>query len=215
MTLPIVILGGGGHARVVAEALRAAGHVVVGYVARSRTPGFSSVLSHLGTDAALGGAGLRPADVALANGIGPRPREGRELRAALHHALKRRGFAFATVLHPAATVAGGVVLEEGCQVMAGAVVQPGVRLGVGAVVNTRAVVDHDGTVGAHAHVAPGAVLCGAVRVGDEAFVGASATIVPRVVVGRGALVAAGALVRRNVAAGACVMGVPARVCGRR
>jgi UDP-perosamine 4-acetyltransferase len=71
------------------------------------------------------------------------------------------------------------------------------------------VVEHDGVVGAIAHVAPGAILCGNVSVGARALVGAGAVVIPGRAIGADAVVGAGAVVVRDVPAGITVRGVPA------
>ena len=63
-------------------------------------------------------------------------------------------------------------------------------------------------------VDPGAVLTGRARVGESVEIGSGAVLIPDVEVGDGATVGAGAVVTRPVAAGATVVGVPARPLAR-
>lgn len=201
----VIVLGGGGHALVVIDTLRAMGRTVAGYLAPQPGDPVAGA-AWLGDDSHLDG--LDPAAVELALGLGavrPSP-----LRRHLFEGLKMRGFRFATLVHPTAVVAPGVELGEGAQIMAGAVLQPGVTIGANAIVNTRAAIDHDCRVGDHAHIATGAALSGTVRVGEGAHVGTGAAIIQGITLGPGALVAAGAAVVRDVAAGSRVAGVPAR-----
>jgi acetyltransferase-like isoleucine patch superfamily enzyme len=72
------------------------------------------------------------------------------------------------------------------------------------------VVDHECSLGAGVHVAPGATLCGCVTVEEDAMIGAGATVLPRLRIGRGAVVGAGAVVIHDVPGGAVVTGVPAK-----
>ncbi len=203
MTDGIIIVGGGGHAKVVAEALRAAGERVLGFTdpradAPNLLPGVANPPRRLGDDAFL--AAQNTASTRLALGIGSvRPGAA---RADLFARLKDMGFRFATVVHPSAVVAADAILGEGCQIMAGAVIQPGCRIGDGAIVNTRASVDHDGTVGRFVHVAPGATLSGGVTLGDGCHVGTGAVVVQNVAIGANAFVTAGAVVTADVAADA-------------
>jgi UDP-perosamine 4-acetyltransferase len=208
VTLPVIILGAGGHARVLAEALRANRIRIIGCTAAAGAPdpGLPG-LPFLGGDDVV--AGHDPSSVRLVNGLGSVGRA--EPRIALFERFKRQGFMFATVLHPAAWIADDVICDEGAQVMAGARLQTGCRIGADAIINTGAVVDHDGRIGAHCHVAPGAVLSGDVQLGEGAHVGTGACVIQGIRIGRYSLVAAGAAVVQDVPEHCVVAGVPARV----
>lgn len=208
MSLPIVILGAGGHAKVLAEALRAAGATVLGLTDADPAKCGTAVLgfSVLGSDAAL--ERYDPANIQLVNGIGSVGRTTK--RTTLFEAFKARGFTFATVVHPAAVVAADVVLGEGVQVMAGTIVQPGTTVGGNSILNTGAVIDHDCAIGDHVHIAPGVMLSGGVSIGRSSHIGTGATVVQGICIGGNCLVAAGAVVVRNVPDGVAVSGVPAK-----
>jgi sugar O-acyltransferase (sialic acid O-acetyltransferase NeuD family) len=194
--LPLIVVGGGGHGRVVLEALRSAGREVRGVV--DRDPAVATLLPKgvpwLGDDAAL--VAFPPTQYSLVNGVGG---VGDGKRREVFERFQRQGYVFATAHHESAVIAhAGVELGEGCQVMAGVVVQPGVRIGANAIINTRASIDHDCLIGAHCHVAPGAVLCGGVIVGEETHIGAGAVVIQSVQIGRGAMIGAGAVILRDV-----------------
>lgn len=196
-----VLLGAGGHAKVVLSLARAVGWTVLGVcdpeLARLGHKEWRD-LHVLGGDEAL--AGLNPEQVVLLNGVGQTSAlPGARRR--LFEELRQHRFQFPILAHPHAAVDPSAVLEEGAQIMAGAVVQADCHVGANTIVNTHASVDHDGVVGAHVHVAPGAVLCGNVRVDDNAFIGAGATVVQGVHVGSEAFVAAGSLLTRDLDAG--------------
>ncbi len=206
MSLPALIIGAGGHARVLIEALTKSGTAILGCVAKEAPIRWIPSIPFLGDDEAL----LRhtPSSVVLINGIGSTARP--DLRRDVFLRFKQKGYHFGTVAHPAAILPSDILLGEGAQVMAGAILQPGCRVGDNAIVNTGAVVDHDCRIGAHVHVAPGAVLSGDVTVGEGAHVGTGARVIQGVEIGAGAVVGAGAAVVRDVPPGARVAGVPAR-----
>ena len=189
MRPPVIVIGGGGHAKVVIDTLLAGGATVAGLCDPALSPGDMGPLGIpvLGGDAALDAH--PPADFVLANGIGST--RSTVLRREVFERAKANGYAFATVVHPSAVIARDVVLEEGAQIMAGAVVQPGAVLGRNCLVNTRASVDHDCIIGAHAHIAPGVVFCGGVRVGAGAHVGTGASVIQNIQIGVSSLVRAG------------------------
>jgi sugar O-acyltransferase (sialic acid O-acetyltransferase NeuD family) len=193
--LPLIVVGGGGHGRVVLEALRSAGSEVRGVV--DHDPAVATLLPKgvpwLGDDATL--AAFPPTHYSLVNGVGG---IGDGKRRAIFERLREQGYVFAPVRHESAVVAHGVELGEGSQVMAGAVLQPGIRIGVNAIVNTRASIDHDCIIGDHCHVAPGTVLCGGVIVGEQTHIGAGAVVIQGIRIGCGSIIGAGAIIRRDV-----------------
>ena len=207
MTTPIIVLGSGGHARVVLDVLRLLGREIVGLTTEDRALFGSDVFGCrvLGSDEAL--AAYAPEQVRLVNAIGSA--HSMDARKSLFEKIRARGFAFAQVIHPSAIIARDAVLGEGVHVMAGAVLQPGVSVGANTIVNTRASVDHDCMIGAHVHIAPGCTLSGNVSVGDDSHIGAGATIIQGRHIGKRCLVAAGAVVIHGVMDGERVAGVPA------
>lgn len=207
MTEPsIIVLGTGGHARVVVDALRSAGATILGVVAPLTDAHSIPGLDHLGDDDAV--VQFTPDSVLLANGVGSvaPPLQ----RRALFELFKRRGYQFVTIRHPFSSVARDARLDEGAQIMAGAVVQTGADVGANVIINTRASIDHECRIGDHCHIAPGATLSGSVHIGIGVHVGTGATIIQGMQIGDGAMIGAGAVVVRNVPAHAHVRGVPAR-----
>jgi sugar O-acyltransferase (sialic acid O-acetyltransferase NeuD family) len=208
MTKPVVILGGGGHARVVIDALRCAGHVIAGVidpkadVAKNLPAG----ITWLGEDLSK----ARAAEVQLAIGVGSLDVGAKNPRPRLFNEAKAGGFDILSFRHPSAIVAGDVELGEGAQLMAGAILQPGVRLGVNCIVNSGASLDHDCRIGDHVHIAPGVVLSGAVEIGDGCHLGTGAIVIQNIRISASAMIAAGAIVTRDVPLNARVMSGPQR-----
>lgn len=207
MSLPIVVLGGGGHAKVLIEALLLQHGEVLGYT--SLNDGGKTVLGipRLGDDEAMLEYG--PDKLRLVNGVGSIASTSSRKR--LFEQFQKRGYRFESVIHPSAVMASDTWLEEGVQIMAGAVVQPGSRVGANTILNTGVMVDHDCDIGSHVHIAPGAVLSGGVRVENEAHVGTGAVVIQGLTIGAGSIIGAGAVVLQNVSPGVTVVGVPGKV----
>jgi sugar O-acyltransferase (sialic acid O-acetyltransferase NeuD family) len=206
MSRPLVIVGSGGHGRVLAEALQAEGRVVLGFVDRAAT-GVVLGLPVLGDDGVLDPAG----GYDLVNGIGgtgagPDPR----LRRTVQERLQTAGFHFVGARHPSALVSPSADVAADAQLLAGCVVQAQATVGAGAIVNTRAVVEHGVRLGAFAHCATGAILCGDVEIGADAHVGAGAVVRQGVRLEDGVVVGAGAVVIEAGAGFGPLLGVPAR-----
>ena len=133
-----------------------------------------------------------------------------DARARLFETLKRGGGLARSVIHPVATIALGTVIGSGTFVAARAIVAPAVVIGEGCIINHGTIVDHECVVGNFCHLAPGSTLAGNVRIGARAFVGAGANILPGVAIGDAAIIGAGAVVIADVPPGATYVGVPAR-----
>ncbi|MEY4606382.1 MAG: hypothetical protein RLY45_1142 [Actinomycetota bacterium] len=201
----VLVVGGGGHAKVCIESLRDCGHDVVGAVTRDGNPVEGLGVSVLGSDDDLGAhasaCGADAVFVAVGDNVARRD---------LIERATAGGLVLVSAVSRHAMVSQTARLGDGAAVMAGAVVNADAVLGRGAVVNSRASVDHDCTVGECAHIAPGAVLCGGVEVGEGALVGVGAKVLPNRRIGAGAVVGGGAVVADDVAASATVVGIPAR-----
>jgi sugar O-acyltransferase (sialic acid O-acetyltransferase NeuD family) len=199
----MVVLGAGGHAKVVVATLLAAGCEVSGVFAddwEERGDELLGVPVRGALRDALD-AGARGAVVAIGdNAARKRIAEGLELP-------------WATVVHPWACVERDVALGPGTVVFAGAVIQPGSQIGAHVIVNTGARIDHDARIGDFSHIAPGCTLAGNVELRSGVFMGAGSTVIPGVKVGAWSTVGAGAAVVAEVPAGVIAVGVPARTIG--
>jgi acetyltransferase EpsM len=212
---PLVIVGGGEHARVVAEAAAGADTWrVVGYT--DPDPGHATgplqAVPHLGDDATYAAALRRATGLdrpSLVLGF-------RGTAEARDRATDAYGSdaTWATVVHARAWVSPSATLEPGVVVLAGAIVSTGATIGRHGIVNTNTVVEHDVVVGPGTHVAPGAVIGGGTRIGRDVTIGLGASIRDHVTIGDGAVVGMGAVVVDDVAAEATVVGVPARATAR-
>lgn len=195
---PLLILGAGGHGRVVADAALAQGRSVR-ITDRDPARVGEEVLPGLRVEP-LAGAVAASSEVHIA--IGTAASRVREARAV--------ALPLATVIHPHASVSPHARVAAGCFVAARAVVAPGARLGVSVIVNHGAVVDHDVEVGDFSHVAPLAALAGGVRIGARVLVGTGASVLPGVRVADDVVIGAGAVVREHLETAGTYAGVPAR-----
>jgi UDP-perosamine 4-acetyltransferase len=200
----IVLAGAGGHARVVADAVKVCGEVRA-FSVRDDDP------SRVGDQ--LGGVTVHIPIVVPgeSSGLYCHIAIG-DNRARFNVAKKATaaGMLLTSIVHPRATFSPEATIGKACFLAAGSIVGPGAQIGDGSIVNHGAVVDHDCELGAWVHVAPGAILGGNVILEDGVLIGAGAVVLPGVRIGAWAVVGAGAVVTKDVAASACVLGVPAR-----
>ena len=158
----VIVIGAGGHGKVVVATLQAVGRSVVEVWDDDREKSGGELLGV-------------PVVGSIADRIAGA--EGREAVLGIGDNRIRRRFAselpltWISAVHPSAVVHPSVRPGEGTVVFAGAVVQPDAVLGRHAIVNTGATVDHDGELGDFVRVAPGVHLAGEVSVGEGAVLG--------------------------------------------
>ena len=207
-SIPLLIVGAGGHARVVADIARLAGYSVAAFLddvhtARHGTPFCGSVIAGgLEQLSALAHAGVRHAVVAIG-----------DCRARLEAATRATdaGMELAVMIHPRAIHSSDATIGAGTVLVAGAIVNPGAWIGANAIINTAATVDHDCIIEDGVHIACGAHLAGHVQVGRGSWVGIGAVVKERVRIGAQTIVGAGALVLKDLPDGVMAYGSPARV----
>jgi acyl carrier protein len=200
----ISIYGGGGHARVVADILRAKEIRIspryeddIQLVQDSSNQFEAGVIlkgrDHFSTP---------PNPIVLAIG-------SNQIRQKIADELVSFNVQYTHVIHPRAIVASSVSIGGGSVILANAVIQLGTVVGMHVIINTSASVDHECKIANFAHVSPNATLCGNVSVGEGAHIGAGATVIEGMRIGKWATVGAGAVVIRNVDDYETVVGCPA------
>ena len=203
-----VIIGAGGHGKVVLEILRAAKkHEPVGFVDADPSLAGKKVggLPVLGAANVLGklkAQKIKGAIIAIGDN---------RARRSYAQVLRQQGFELINAVHPKAILSPTSKLGKGVVVAMGAVVGSEATVGDLAIINTSAVVDHECVIEEAAHVCPTAALAGKVRVGSCAFVGLGAKILPCLTIGSEAVVGAGAVVLNDLLTGVTAVGVPAKV----
>lgn len=209
--LPIIVLGAGGHARVLLDALQQLNVPVIGVTDLNPEKWGTKLLGVqvLGDDEHL--ATYSSAEVLLVNGLGSVGTN--QERNSLFMKFKNKGFSFFSIMHPRACITPRVQLGEGVQIMAGAVIQTGAAIGSNTIINTCTTIDHDCIIGEGVHIAPGVTISGATSIGNGTFIGAGTTIIQGVSIGDGCLIGAGSMVLRDVPSRCLSYGVPARIVG--
>lgn len=197
----VVLIGAGGHAKVVVSTCRAAGYEVTALYDDNPAAWGTGLwgIPVVGGLDRLANGHPHPAVIAIGNN---------NARRAIAERLSH--LQWLSIVHPEAYVDPTATLGHGTVVFAGAVIQPDAVIGDHVIVNTAASIDHDCQVGDFAHLAPGVHLAGTVRIGEGAFLGIGAVVIPGRSVGRWTTVGAGAAVVRDLPDGVTAVGVPAR-----
>lgn len=207
MTKPLVMIGAGGHAAVLAEILLQKDRELIAVVSpepvKENSPLYG--LPKISNDEDLLAA-YSPQDVELVNGVGSIPRNN--TRSKLSTFFNEKGYTFAKVISPKAILSNFLTLEEGVQIMHGAIIQVNTVVGKNSIINTGVIVEHDCAIGINNHIAPGVTLSGGVITDSDVHVGTGANIIQGIHIGQAAVVGAGTTISRNVPAGQIL--IPAR-----
>jgi sugar O-acyltransferase (sialic acid O-acetyltransferase NeuD family) len=204
----VLILGAGGHGRVVLDILLQSGrHQVVGFLDSNRDIHGRRVdgLPVLGAidDLTALAEKLQVAGVIVAIG-------DNGVRRGLARDVDAAGLDLINAIHPSAALARNATLGRNVVVAAGVVVCAHCQIGDSVILNTGCIIDHQTMIGEGAHVCPGVRIAGRVKVEPGTFIGIGATIIPKITLGCECIVGAGAVVIEDIPPMATVVGVPGR-----
>jgi sugar O-acyltransferase (sialic acid O-acetyltransferase NeuD family) len=202
----ILILGAGGHAKVVAETCLVAG--VSANIA---------FLDDRPLDSLLGWPVIGPLELSLEPSIKNQFSSAivaigqSTTRLRLLHLLHAAGYQLPLLIHPSASISSSAQIGAGSVVFAQAAVQAHVQIGIGAILNTGCSVDHDSHLADGVHICPGSRIAGSVQIGARSCIGIGASIIQHVRIGSNVTVGAGAAVVTDLPDDVTAVGVPARV----
>jgi sugar O-acyltransferase (sialic acid O-acetyltransferase NeuD family) len=196
----LLVVGAGGHAKVVVDAACDAGWEIAGIIGGENDP--ATVLCH---DVVHRLEDVADPD-AFIIAVGDNA-----TRARLFAEYRDQGLAPASVIHPSTTIGSDVEIGAGTLLAPGVIINTGARIGENVILNTGCSVDHDVIIGDHAHIGPRVALCGAVKIGEGALLGVGSCAAPLASVGAWTVVGAGAAVVGELPADSVCVGVPAKV----
>lgn len=199
MSESIIVIGGGGHARVVLDVLRCSGHTVAGILDDGLPVG-----------TVVDGAVVLGPVSAYESYL-----DHRFLLAIGSNAVRRRlaeqlPVRWHTAVHPRAVLASNAQIGAGTVIMANAVVNPGAAVGAHCILNTACVVEHDNRIGDFVHLSPRAALGGAVTIGAGTHVGIGAVVRNHIQICGSCVIGAGAAVVKDITESGTYVGVPAK-----
>ena len=190
---PVLLLGLGGHAKVLINILRLCGREIKGALSQDSVGTKVMDVPVIGNDDELDT--YEPNDIELVNALGHLPNNNK--REILFKLGKQRGFTFTSVIHPSVIVAEDVKLGEGVQVMAGVILEPAIDIGRDSIINTSVSINHDAKIGQHTHLAPGVLVCGNAYIGDGVFIGSSSSVMPGIIIEDNVFIKANSLVKND------------------
>jgi sugar O-acyltransferase (sialic acid O-acetyltransferase NeuD family) len=209
MKTALMILGAGGHAKVLIDILKNQERVEIIGIVDTNSSLHGTEIANVNV---LGGEEIISqysfSQIQLVNGLGsilsPDRRQG------VYEKFKNRGYQFYSVIHPFVSISKHVTLGEGVQIMAGSIIQTECVIAENVLINTGVTIDHECQIAKHVHIAPGCVLSGNVIIHEACHIGVGAVIIQGVCVGKHCCVGAGTLVLKNLPTNSKWVGVPAK-----
>jgi UDP-perosamine 4-acetyltransferase len=205
----VVIIGAGGHSKVVIDILRSVDEFnVIGCTAYHID--LKSILDVpiVGDDSKLPelfSSGVKNAFIAIGDNM---------LREKLTLMAKKIGFNLINAISPFAYISKSSSIGNGVAIMPGAVINAEVIIGNNVIINTSASIDHECVIEEYSHIAPGCHLAGNINIGRGSFLGIGSSVIPHVRIGQGCVIGAGTVVIKDLPPFSKSIGVPARVIGQ-
>ena len=196
-----MILGAGGHGRVVAEIAQLSGKYTDIAFLDDKAPEASFPYPYIGNCGAFVDH-LADSDFFIAIG-------NAAVRRRLQTEVEEAKGQIVTLIHPAAVISKDVTIGKGTVIMAGAIVNTGAKIGDGVILNTASSVDHDCIIEDYCHVSVGTHLCGTVHVSKGTWIAAGAIVINNISICSNCLIAAGAIVIHDIRISGVYKGIPA------
>ncbi len=204
----IVIIGGGGHARVIINIIKKNGHFEIAGYTDKVDYGEIYGVKYLGVDKELEIIKDKKDIKFAVIGLGYVRID--DYRENLIKWLLNIGFTFPKIISKNSLVNEGVSIGEGTIICDSVNINIGVKIGKFSIINTGAIIEHDCKIGDFAHVSSGSVIAGNVSIGNSSIIGAGATIIQNINVTEKCFIGAGALVAKNCLNSGKYIGIPAR-----
>lgn len=198
----LIILGAGGHGKVVADIARKNGYINIAFLDDNREIkeclGYPVIGDNTDFYSFKENSNFF---IAIGNSI---------VRESYFKQLESSGCNIIKLLHPNAQIGANVEIGCGSVVMAGAVINPSTIIGKGCIINTCSSIDHDCIIGNYSHVSVGAHLAGTITVGNSTWIGIGAVVTNNIHIASGCIIGAGSVVIDNILEKGTYVGVPAR-----
>lgn len=199
----IAIMGAGGHAKVVFDALLSTEeHEVIGFVDDNPQLAGTSFFNLPVVNQMDSLNGVEGYIVAIGDNA---------VRKTKYEFYKDKGYTPVNAIHRSAIISPYASMEKGVAAFTNAVVNPGACIGDNVILYTACTVAHDCQISEHAYISPGCNLSGQVKVGTGAFLGTGAVVLPQVSIGNWSIIGAGAVVTKDIPAHVTAVGVPAHI----
>lgn len=206
MDKKVVIIGAGGHAKVIADIIKKSGDIVYGFLDDNIEK--NTIIIEYPESRVIGK--IRDCEkiqsedfeVKFIIGIG-----NNKLRKEISKQYKLNYY---TAIHPSVAIGLDVFIGEGTVAMANSCINTSVKIGKHCIINTGSIIEHDNVLEDYVHISPNATLGGTVKIGEYTHIGISATVKNNIEICKDCIIGAGAVVVKDIKEKGTYIGVPAR-----
>lgn len=205
MPKDVIIIGAGGHAKVIADIVKSSGDNLVGFLDDNMDIQGNVIFEDkivLGT--------TKEEDIEKYKDnyfiIGIGSNRVRKLISEKYPNLK-----WYTAIHPNAIIGTDVFVGDGTVIMAGVVINTGTSIGKHCIINTCSSLDHDNILEDYVHISPGSHLAGTVKISEGTWICAGVTVINNITIAKNNIIGAGATVIKSIEEdNLTYVGVPAK-----
>lgn len=210
MKKKLILVGGGGHAKVVIDAVDQAKYEIVGILDKDNSHLHERInnIEIIGIDSQSEdflALGIKYAFVAIGHIGNPK------IRNMLFYQLQDKGFDFINIIHRNAILSDSVRIGKGNLIMAGSILNTESCIGNNNIINTGAILEHEVVVKNGVHIAPGTVIAGGSKINDNVFIGAGSTVIQGISIGKNSIIGAGSVVIHDIPENVVAVGNPIRI----
>jgi UDP-perosamine 4-acetyltransferase len=204
----IIIIGGGGHAKVlISDLIKLDKFEIIGYTDLNNK-GLIQGVEYLGTDKVLPEIKRKHKNCGAVIGVGNISVSN--IRSKIYKNLKELNFDLPVIISIDALVNEEVSIGEGTVVLQGAIINVSSVIGKCVIINTGAIVEHDSRVDDFVHLTAGSIIGAGAEIGENTIMGIGSMVIPFKKVCKNCLIGAGTIVARDLFNEGTYFGCPAR-----
>lgn len=202
MDKKLLIIGAGGHGKVIADIAKLNGYKEIAFLDDDTTKKKNGKYDVINTTAAIDEY-INDYDFFV--GIGDN-----QIRKKVTLKLKQKNIVQPVLIHPSAIVDESVVIEQGTVVMANVVINADAKIKEGCIINTASSIDHDCIIDSYVHISPGVHIAGTVKIGELTWVGIGASVRNNTVICANSIIGAGSVVVNDILEKGTYVGIPTK-----
>ena len=202
---PFLVIGAGGHSRVVIDSLERSYCNIAGIVDTNYSGKKESIMGYpvLGGTYVIDNYDLSDINIAVAIG-------NNEEREEIFNRLLLKGYNLPKIIDSTSIISRSALIDKGTYINAGAIINSCSTIGKNVIINTGSIIEHEVEIGDHTHIGPGVKIAGRVKIGKNSFIGIGSIIIQKIEIGEKAIIGAGTVVLSNVEPGSTFVGIPGK-----